>query len=53
MGYNITEKNISHCTHVAKMNSKSTCPRCIIVQLNAPLVRDHVGIGEDKSPVCL
>ncbi|XP_050684289.1 uncharacterized protein LOC126979120 [Leptidea sinapis] len=48
VGYDITESNISHCTRIAKMNPKSTRPRSIIVQLNSPLVRDHLLAAEIK-----
>ena len=42
VGYHLNDSNISHCTRIAKMNTKSARPRSIVVQLNTPLTRDHL-----------
>ncbi|XP_022820402.1 uncharacterized protein LOC111352238 [Spodoptera litura] len=38
----ISDKDIPHCTRVAKSNSSSTRPRSIIVQLASPKLRDQL-----------
>lgn len=42
VGCDLNESNIMHCTRIAKMNTDTTRPRSIVVQLASPRARDHL-----------
>uniref|UniRef100_A0A2A4K1S6 FP protein C-terminal domain-containing protein n=1 Tax=Heliothis virescens TaxID=7102 RepID=A0A2A4K1S6_HELVI len=39
---NVQDKDILHCTRTAKVNSSSTRPKSIVLQLASPRLRDHL-----------
>ena len=41
IGCSVTEKDILHCTRVAKLNPNTNRPRSVVVQLSSPRVRDE------------
>lgn len=41
VGYNLADRDIMHCSRVAKQNPKNTRPRSVVLQLSSPRVRDH------------
>lgn len=42
VNYEINDKDILHCTRIAKTNPSSTRPRSIVVQLASPRMRDQL-----------
>lgn len=42
VGYDLNDRDILHCTRVAKLNKTSTRPKSIIIQLSSPRIRDEL-----------